>query len=97
MTLILFLILVVLVYAVGLLPGVMKLIAGVVMLVGLSFSASLYGWATVFGAFFAAIVTAATVFWLIDFSRPAQRNEAGRSAMNAELDKINAEQGRRRR
>lgn len=93
----LFLILVVLLYATGLLPGIMKAISGFLALVLVLFAASAYGWPLVIGGFVAAIALAAFGVWLADFSSShSVKARSNRNNVHRQLEKINAEEKRKR-
>lgn len=93
----LFLILVVLLYATGLLPGVMKIISGFFACVLLFVAAGLYGWPMVIGGFATAIALAGFGVWLSAFSSsPGRRANSNHSDIHRQLERANAEQKRKR-
>lgn len=93
----LFLILVVLLYATGLLPGVMKIVSGFFACVLLFVAAGLYGWPMVIGGFAAAIALAGFGVWLSVFSSSSGRLEnSNHSDIHRQLERANAEQKRKR-
>ena len=94
--LLLFLILVVLLYATGLLPGVMKVISGFFACI-LLLAAGIYGWPTVMGGFAAAIAIAAFGVWLSVFnSSHSRRASYSDNDIHRQIEKANADQKRRR-
>lgn len=95
--LLLFLILVVLLYATGLLPGVMKVISGFFACILLFVAAGIYGWPTVMGGFAAAIAIAAFGVWLSVFnSSHSRRASYSDNDIHRQIEKANADQKRRR-
>lgn len=93
----LFLILVVLLYATGLLPGVMKFISGFFACILLFVAAGLYGWPMVIGGFVAAIAIAAFGVWLSIFSsNRSPRDSSKPNDIHRQIEKANAEEKRKR-
>jgi len=86
----LFLILVVLLYATGLLPGVIKVIAGVLAIALVLFAAALFGWPLVIGGFVAALVVAGAGVWLT-FSIASKKGQESDSDRQRRIDKSHAE------
>ncbi|RUR26847.1 hypothetical protein ELY33_17210 [Vreelandella andesensis] len=94
---ILFLILVLLIYATGLLPGVMKFISGFFALVIVAFSAAAFGWPTVIAGFVAAVALAFIALWLVgrNVNRPIAV-KSNHTDIHQQLEKVNKEERQRR-
>jgi len=89
----LFLILVVLLYATKLLPGVMKVISGFLALFLLLLGVSLYGWLEVLGVFFGALAIVGLGVWLSVFSsNQSKKKRFDQDDIHRQLEKVNAEE-----
>lgn len=93
----LFAILVVLLYAIGLLPGIIKAISAFIALILVLFAAGVYGWPIVIGGFVAAIALAAFGVWLADITSSRSRQiRSNRNDIHSQLAKVNAEENRKK-
>ncbi|ATH77802.1 hypothetical protein CLM76_09440 [Vreelandella venusta] len=98
----LFLILVVLLYSVGLLPGVMKFLSGLFALILVFVAIGLYGLPAVVGAVVAALLVAVfgilvTFWWVSSSSKIGRVAKSHRGDLERQLAKINAEQAQKRK
>lgn len=91
----LFLILVVLLYATGLLPGVMKVISGLFACILLFVAAGMYGWPMVIGGFSAAIALAGLAVWLSIYSS-SRIGRINTDDIHRQVAKANADEKRNR-